>query len=120
MEFNHIGGICFKCKRQDFCPICCDKCNEMFCHDHYNQDKHACNVKKIKLLFIDCPMCKKKLKVRDSVDVTVNKHLDKDCIKLHRHKYCTLKKCKYKHNIICKLCNKKYCISHRNTHTCLT
>ena len=120
MDFSKIGAICFHCKKQDFCPIKCDKCNNMFCFKHSNKDTHNCPVKDIKLEFIKCPMCKKILKVVDSVDITVSKHLDNECIKLHPNKYCSVKKCKYKHKILCKKCNKNYCINHRNNHKCLT
>lgn len=117
MEFSNIGAICEKCKQQDFCPFNCNTCNKSFCHKHFNN--HQCLKKEKKYYFFDCPLCSKKIKSENELgDTAVNQHIETNCIKLHPEKYCSEKKCKYKYNIVCKLCNKKYCINHRNNHKC--
>ena len=50
MEFTELGEHCCKCKQLDFCPTKCTDCNNNFCKDHWNIDKHNClGSKKIKM-----------------------------------------------------------------------
>ena len=118
MEFSNIGKLCSICNIQDFCPTACANCNLFFCKEHISTKNHDCKIKKPIINFIKCPMCNKTLRIKNNANETVSHHLDNNCIKLHRHKYCSIKKCKKSKFTICNKCKKGYCIDHRNNHKC--
>jgi len=118
MEFDHIGKRCYSCGIQAFCPTECNKCKEFFCQEHIKASAHNCHIKDIVIEFIKCPMCKKKLKIINNADKTISIHMDYKCIKLHPHKYCSIKNCKKSKFTTCKKCNQRLCIDHMRLHRC--
>jgi len=95
MEFSNLGAHCVLCKRQDYCPVQCNQCNQVFCTKHWSYDKHNCQA------------------IKKSPIISNKKQYKK---------YCHYSKCS---NILlidiqCKLCNKLYCITHRHpeSHKC--
>jgi len=120
MEFSELGKLCAECGVLDYCPFLCNKCTKTFCIKHYNYANHACVSTGSDKLFINCPKCKKTLSLkRCDAETALKVHSD-ECIKLHPEKYCAKKNCKHRHLIICRVCNKKYCVAHRINHKCST
>ena len=118
MEFDHIGKRCSICNVLDLCPTKCDKCKEFFCQEHIKESAHNCHIKDKVIEFIKCPMCNKTLRIKNNANETVSCHLDNNCIKIHPHKYCSIKNCKKSNFTTCNKCKKGYCINHMRLHRC--
>ncbi|EEB19765.1 arsenite inducuble RNA associated protein aip-1, putative [Pediculus humanus corporis] len=136
MELPEIGEHCNEtsCNRLDFLPFKCDACSKIFCSHHMNYEKHKCSSVYKKNVYVPlCPLCELPVPIRrnQEPDVAVSEHIDnncgenskKTCKKLNGNR-CSATGCKVKEMIpvICKQCNKNYCLIHRfpDLHSCRT
>ncbi|PHJ23377.1 an1 family zinc finger domain-containing protein [Cystoisospora suis] len=127
--FSDKGDVCSEplCGMRDFLPFNCNKCNKVFCVDHYAPDKHNCS----RILAGDrrvyvCPTCLEAVPMR-------NEEVEEAAARRHRpqcqpDKYeerrrqlkgstCPIKGCRERLTEIttyqCKLCNQSVCLKHR-------
>lgn len=100
MEIDIGKHCCLKnCKKLDYLPFMCEKCNLYFCLEHKDPELHDC--KNVKVL-------NKQKKNR----------LKNEIIKQDK---CFFKNCKKNTFHFCKLCKKNFCIEHRHQeiHNCI-
>ncbi|XP_068940943.1 AN1-type zinc finger protein 2A isoform X1 [Petaurus breviceps papuanus] len=133
MEFPDLGVHCSEktCKQLDFLPLNCDACDQVFCKDHVQYERHKCAAAYKKDVRVPvCPLCHVPVPVGrgEIADVVVGQHMDKDCkynpthekkIFIHR---CSKEGCKKKEmfQLLCEQCNDNFCIKHRHPldHNC--
>lgn len=129
MEFPEIGKYCnfVSCKQLDFLPFKCDGCGGTFCLEHRVYNNHNCPANHEKVV-PECPLCHQILPIGngDNINLKVDQHITAGCPKIEnknsiRHK-CLKKGC-YGDElfpVICKLCNKNFCLKHRfpDDHQC--
>merc|ERR1719238_936629 len=135
MDLEDIGEHCARpdCKLKDFLPFTCEECGKKYCLAHRTQESHSCaalpaeddddaSLKKP----IFCPVCNISVayKPGDDVNQKISDHIDAGCPPnpgdqrrkaIKDSNRCTAKGCKKGElqPIICKMCNKKYCLRHR-------
>jgi len=98
MEFSDLGKHCSDCKRQDFLPFYCKKCEKYYCSDH--RTHHECAIQTVQT-----PVKKSSKKYKKKIELKCN------LCKKHLKSYLAFK---------CKNCKKTFCIEHRylDIHNC--
>ncbi|XP_053550331.1 AN1-type zinc finger protein 2A isoform X2 [Bombina bombina] len=128
MEFPDLGKHCSEstCKQLDFLPLKCDACEDVFCKDHFNYNRHKCPSSFKKNVQVPiCPLCRAPVPVKkgESPDVAVGQHIDMNCNfdpakrkqKIFTNR-CLKAGCKKKElfKIVCDQCQNNFCVSHRH------
>ncbi|XP_026190930.1 zinc finger AN1 and C2H2 domain-containing stress-associated protein 11-like [Cyclospora cayetanensis] len=130
------GLICSNslCRQRDFLPFRCEKCENVFCLEHYLPDDHSCPKKNIgnRRVYV-CPECQDVIRLMDL-------ETDEDGARRHRNeckpelraqreqmrkgRHCPVKGCKERltavSSIRCPHCQMDVCIRHRlkEDHNC--
>jgi predicted nucleic acid binding AN1-type Zn finger protein len=100
MEFFELGKQCHICKVKDFLPFNCEFCKDNFCINHQNTEDHNC------------------LKYKELSNEENNKKMN---VKVQKLSSCSLKECNEASLVVCKKCDKKFCLDHRSLvdHSCV-
>ncbi|KAL5480125.1 hypothetical protein EMCRGX_G023747 [Ephydatia muelleri] len=127
-----IGKHCSvtSCKRLDFLPFICEKCEGVFCVEHRREREHGClNEDAGDVRVPVCPLCQKMLlkRIHTSANDTVEEHIVSGC-KDHvmpppkKAGRCSYKNCRQSELIpfLCRECKHQFCVRHRltNDHEC--
>ncbi|CAH1104236.1 unnamed protein product [Psylliodes chrysocephalus] len=147
MDISTLGKYCAKitCNRVDFAPIKCNLCKLDFCREHYRESRHNCpsvfnkyieltKDKEGKRLYTISPSNKNPLDTppdhfRPKKVIREHFNWKNRFIKILKNetdeiftKQCSLVTCKRKEaiSVLCPLCNKRFCLRHRNpdSHLC--
>uniref|UniRef100_A0A8C3HH49 AN1-type domain-containing protein n=1 Tax=Chrysemys picta bellii TaxID=8478 RepID=A0A8C3HH49_CHRPI len=111
---------------EDFLPLKCDACEQIFCTDHITYTQHQCTSAYKKDVQVPvCPLCNIPIPVRkgEMPDVVVGQHIDRDCKsdpaqrkrKIFTNK-CLKPGCKQREmmKVICDQCHGNFCLKHRH------
>jgi len=134
-----IGKHCTypSCRREDYLPSDCDKCQRTFCADHFKYEDHECYFKiEYENTMPKCPICDQYVRVPlDGVpDAIVNAHILSGCKshllddkeqrqRIKQALRCDVPTCgnpnKYS-TLVCPKCQKQVCLTHRfpTDHAC--
>jgi len=121
LEFPQLGKHCefTGCQQLDFLPFQC-ACNKIFCLEHRNITAHKCT--EIETAIIpQCPLCNQIIDIKKGEDPNrkVDEHINKGCPDEQHERtksnQCTFGRCKNSEviPILCNLCTKNFCVSHR-------
>ncbi|KAJ7976794.1 Zinc finger AN1 and C2H2 domain-containing stress-associated protein [Quillaja saponaria] len=126
-QFPDLGKHCTveDCKKIDFLPFTCDRCNQVFCLEHRSYIKHQCPIANRRdVTVVICPLCAKGIRLNPDEDpnITWENHVNTDCDpsnyeKVTKKKKCPVPGCRdiltFSNTIKCRDCMVDHCLKHR-------
>ncbi|KAG2375158.1 hypothetical protein C9374_010162 [Naegleria lovaniensis] len=132
-EFYDLGAHCQfdGCNQKDFLPFKCDKCNKYYCLAHRTLQDHKCPFDdSVGVVAPFCPLCNQVLPYRaserENPNDVVERHISSGkCPGLSDNQpsssmsstgksgSCSFPNCEQHGMIICKSCNRTFCVQHR-------